>query len=229
MTPKSVRTPKEMEPLFEKAEKYVQDYFSKEKRDPSTGSITIGGQRYILVRAKAMSVDFLEFIENKYPGLDEGEAFEAAAKLLFDMAHATGKSDAKNFHILMKVNDPVAKLSAGPVHFAYTGWAFVDILPESKPSPDNNYYLLYDHPHSFEADSWLAVKKKTKYPVCIMNSGYSSGWCEESFGVKLVSREILCRAKGDAFCRFIMAPEDRIGKHVEEYRKAHPELFKKKQ
>ncbi len=223
-----VKTPKEMEPLFTKAEKYVKDYFSKEKRDPSTGSITIGGQRYILVRAKAMSVDFLEFIENKYPGLDEEDAFEAAAKLLFDMAHATGKSDAQNFHKAMNVKDPIAKLSSGPVHFAYTGWAFVDIFAESKPQPDDNYYLIYDHPHSFEADSWITAKKKTKNPVCIMNAGYSSGWCEESFGVKLVSKEILCRARGDKYCRFIMAPENKVDGYIAEYKKANPALFKKK-
>lgn len=228
MALKCVKTPKEMEPLFAKAESYVNEYFSKEKRDPSTGSITIGGQRYILLRAEAMSVDFLEFIEQKYPGFDEGEAYEAASKLLFDMAHATGKSDARNFHKAMKVTDPIAKLSSGPVHFSYTGWAFVDISAESRPSPDSNYCLIYDHPHSFEADSWLASKKKTKYPVCIMNAGYSSGWCEESFGITLVAKEILCRAKGDKYCRFIMAPGDKISKHIEEYKKANPALFRKK-
>ena len=44
----------------------------------------------------------------------------------------------------MKLKDPISKLSAGPIHFAYTGWAFVDILPESKASPDDNFYLKDD-------------------------------------------------------------------------------------
>ena len=30
-----------------------------------------------------------------------------------------------------------------------------------------------------------------------MNAGYSSGWCEESFGVTAVASEIMCRARGD--------------------------------
>jgi len=222
-----VKTPKEMEPLFEKAEEYVKKYFEDETRDHSMGTIVIGGQRYILVRATSMSVEFLEFIQNKYPGLGKEDAFDAAAKLLFDMAHSIGKSDAKNFHNAMNVTDPIAKLSSGPVHFAYTGWAFVDIFPESKPSPDKNYYLIYDHPQSFEADSWMAGKKKSKWPVCLMNAGYSSGWCEESFGVELVSKEILCRAKGDNYCRFIMAHPDMIDKYIAEYKEANPDLFKK--
>ena len=50
-----------------------------------------------------------------------------------------------------------------------------------------------------------------------MNAGYSSGWCEASFGLELVSAEVLCRAKGDPSCRFIMAPPHRIDEHVHAY------------
>jgi len=227
MSLKSVKTPKNIEPIFTKAEKYVKGFFGKEKKIPNKGEIVINGERYILVRAKSMSVDFLDFIKKQYPGMNENEAFDAASTLLFDMAHSIGKSDAKNFHKAMKVKDPISKLSSGPVHFAYTGWAFVDISPESKPTPDKNYYLLYDHPQSFEADSWISNKKKSKKPVCFMNSGYSSGWCEESFGIKLIAKEILCRAKGDKYCRFIMAPPDKIDGYITEYKKKNSKLFKK--
>jgi predicted hydrocarbon binding protein len=220
-----VRTPKEMEPLFEKAEAYVKHYFEDEEKSPEMGTITISGQRYILIRAVSMSVEFMEFIKNKYPGFDEEDAYDAAAKLLFDLGHSIGKTDARDFHASMKVEDPVAKLSSGPVHFAFTGWAFVDIFPESRPTTDKNYYLVYDHPQSFEADSWITRKKTSKKPVCFMNAGYSSGWCEESFGVPLVAQEILCRAKGDNYCRFIMAHPDMISKFVEEYKRTHSELF----
>jgi two-component system cell cycle sensor histidine kinase/response regulator CckA len=75
------------------------------------------------------------------------------------------------------VTDPLARLSAGPVHFAHAGWAFVDISADSSPTPNDDYYLLYDHPYSFESDSWLAAKRKTDSPVCVMSAGYSSGWC----------------------------------------------------
>ena len=50
-----------------------------------------------------------------------------------------------------------------------------------------------------------------------MNAGYSSGWCEESFGMPLVSCEVECLAKGDAQCRFIMAPPSRIEEHLARY------------
>lgn len=227
MSLKSVKVPTQFEPLFENAEKYVANYFNTQSTDPSKGIIEIGGERYVLVRAASLSVNFLEFIKNMYPSLDEEESIEASSKVLFEMAHIIGKGDAKAFHLATNVSDPVEKLSAGPVHFSHTGWAYVEIFPESIPSPDENFYLLYDHPQSFEADSWIKTKKKINFCTCHMNCGYSSGWCEESFGIKLVSREILCRAKGDPYCRFIMAQEHKIEAFIHEYKKKNPTLFEK--
>jgi two-component system cell cycle sensor histidine kinase/response regulator CckA len=156
----------------------------------------------------------------------EAEARSVARSLLFDIAHAMGLSDARDFAERMNLVDPIAKLSAGPIHFAHAGWAFVDISAESRPSPDENFYLLYDHPYSFECDSWISAGKRTDFPVCVMNAGYSSGWCEESFDVPLVSTEISCRAKGDEHCRFIMAHPTRIEGFIQDYFKAQPSLAK---
>lgn len=55
----------------------------------------------------------------------------------------------------MQLKTPIDALGAGPIHFSYSGWAFVSILEESALSPDVNCYLTYDHPFSFEADSWI--------------------------------------------------------------------------
>ena len=58
--------------------------------------------------------------------------------------------------------------------------------------------------------SWIHQGKTTTFCTCFMNSGYSAGWCQESFGIPLISREILCRAKGDPFCRFVMAQRHKL-------------------
>jgi PAS domain S-box-containing protein len=218
---KTVRVPEKFAPLFEKAQQYVTRYFADQRSTPERGTLEICGQRYVLVRAASMSVEFYEMVTRLYG--EEKEALAVGRSLLFDIAHAMGLADARSFAEQMDVSDPVARLSAGPVHFAHAGWAFVDILPESSPSPDAEYYLLFDHPYSFESDAWLNAGKKTDSPVCIMNAGYSSGWCEQSFGVPLVSVEILCRAKGDDRCRFIMAPPERIEDHIRRYVETHPE------
>ena len=221
---KTVTVPSQMEPLFRHAEEVVSRYFRERQDRPEEGTIEIFGQRYVLVRAASLSVEFFSLVRDLYGGGRESEADAFARNLLFDLAHAIGKADAKAFHARMGLQDPVAKLSAGPVHFAHTGWAFVDISPESFPSPDENFYLLYDHPYSFESDAWVQAGKSLETPVCIMNAGYSSGWCEESFGLPLASVEVLCKAKGDSCCRFIMAPPARLEARIRAYSKAQPGL-----
>ena len=219
---KTVRVPEALAPLFEQAQAYVARYFADQTSEPERARIEIAGQRYVLVRAGALSVEFYELVKRLYARADEAQS--VAHGLLFDLAHAMGLSDAGAFAERMDVREPVARLSAGPIHFAYAGWAFVDISAESAPSPDQDYYLLYDHPYSFESDSWIAAGKSAEHPVCVMNAGYSSGWCEHAFGLPLVAAEILCRAKGDEACRFIMAPPDRIEQRIRNYVERHPEL-----
>jgi signal transduction histidine kinase/predicted hydrocarbon binding protein len=219
---KTVRVPEKLTPLFELAQTYVSRYFADQKASPERGTLEICGQRYVLVRAASMSVEFHEMVRSLYGEAEEAQA--VAHSLLFDIAHAMGLADAKAFAERMDVSDPIARLSAGPVHFAHAGWAFVDISADSQPAPNDEYYLLYDHPYSFESDSWLNAHKKTDHAVCVMNAGYSSGWCEHSFGVSLVAVELLCRAKGDDACRFIMAPPSRVEERIQRYAEQHPEL-----
>lgn len=211
----TVTVPEPIKPIFDRAQKIVGSYFQELKADPSKASIEIHGERYVLLRASSLSVGFLNKIRDLYSDKGESEALLIGRKFLFDIAHVVGIEDAQNFHKKMNLKDPIEKLSAGPVHFAYSGWAFVDILPESNPVPNENFFLKYNHPYSFEADSWIKENKKSNNPVCIMNSGYSSGWCEESFGIPLTAVEISCRAQGDKECTFIMAPPHMIKEHLD--------------
>jgi PAS domain S-box-containing protein len=217
----TVKVPEQFEQIFARAQEAVARYFSARAEEPEKGCIEIAGERYILVRAASMAVDFFSTIVELYQEEGKEEAQNIARQLLFDIAHAIGKQDARNFHDKMKLSDPVDRLSAGPVHFAHTGWAFVDILPESRPSPDEDFYLIYDHPYSFESASWLAAGIKTDFPVCVMNAGYSSGWCEESFGVQLVASEVTCQAMGEEACRFIMGHPSRMQGYIEQYLQQH--------
>jgi two-component system, cell cycle sensor histidine kinase and response regulator CckA len=223
----TVKVPDSMKVLFEKAQEYVSSYFEIRKENPNKGSIFIGGEQYILVRAASMSVHFFDFIKNMYPTLNEKEAVEAASIVLYDLAHNIGKVDAKKFHIDTQVEDVISKLSTGPVHFSYTGWSYVNISEESNTKADETFYLLYDHPQSFEADSWISMGKETNFCTCFMNAGYFSGWCEESFGIPLVSKEILCRARGDKYCRFIMAQPHKLKDYIDIYLEKNQELFEK--
>ena len=152
---KTVGVPEHFKEIFDQAEETVGKYFEGFSTNPSKGMIEINDERYVLLRASSLSVGFLNKIKDLYSDKGDEESFRIGRNFLFDIAHVLGIEDAKEFHASMGLKDPVSKLSAGPVHFAYTGWAFVDILPESNPTPDENFFLKYHHPYSFEADSWL--------------------------------------------------------------------------
>ncbi len=214
MSLKTVQAPEALEPIFAKAEATVTAFFAQRRDAPAEGRIEIFGERYILVRAAALSVEFFGLVEGLFGPGREGEAADFARNILYDLSHAIARSDARALQSKMGLTDPLDRMGAGPVHFAHSGWASVHVLPESRMSQDEDFYLLYDHPYSFEADAWLTAGAKASSPACIMSAGYSSGWCEESFGLPLVAVEVTCRACGDEACRFIMAPVDRIEAHL---------------
>jgi two-component system, cell cycle sensor histidine kinase and response regulator CckA len=219
-----VRVPPALREVFAQAEEVVGRFFSERVHDPANGKIEIHGERYLLVRAAALSVEFFDLVRSLYGEERREEAEEFARAILFDLAHAIGGTDEQNFQQLMNVTEPFARISAGPVQFAHAGWASVDVSDESVAKADDDYCLVFDHPYSFEADAWLRAGRLSDWPVCIMSAGYSSGWCEASVDQKLVSAEILCRGKGDEACRFVMAPPHRISAQIDAYIARHPDI-----
>jgi two-component sensor histidine kinase/predicted hydrocarbon binding protein len=213
--PQTVYVPEEFEDLFASIEKKVREYFTDFHIDPDSGEITVYGERYVLFRSASVSYEFLQFIKDRYSDRDRKEAVSIGNNFLYDNSKVIGKKDAIAFHRRMNLVSPIEKLSAGPVHFAFTGWANVEISSESNPSPDENYILKFKHQNSFEAQSWIKEGKVSDIPVCTMNCGYSAGWCEESYDMPLTTVEITCEAKGDDCCSFIMAPTDKIESLVE--------------
>lgn len=216
--------PPELAPIFSRAQRVVSDYFQTLRAVPDEGTIEVAGERYILVRAAAMSVEFYATITQLYADQGPSEARTVARSLLYDLAHAIGAADARAFHQRLGLRDPIERLSAGPIHFAYTGWAHVRLLPESQFSADESFCLIYDHPYSFEAEAWLGSGRAVDFPTCVMNAGYSAGWCTESFGLPLVAVEICCKAMGDEQCRFVMAPPERIEAAIAAYLAERPAL-----
>ena len=219
--PRTVKVPPQYDAIFDKAEEILDKFFADRFADPAKGTIEISGERFILIRAAALSIEFYQLIR-RFIGHTEQESVNIAGHLLFDIAHALGKSDALHLHKSMALKDPVSKLSTGAVFVAHVGWTTVNILEESTPTPDENYYLLYDHPSSFEADAWRRTGKLSDFPVCFMNAGYSAGWSEAGYGRPMAAVEVSCRARGDKECRFIMAPPTRIGAHVTRYLEKMP-------
>lgn len=206
-----VSCPPAFEPLFAEAEKSMAGFFADMQRVPERGDIQISGVRYLLMRTDSLAIELHEELRKTF-----GEA--GARQIRYKIAKACGVRDAKMFHERLRVEDTTMKLALGPVHFAHVGWASVDIFPESTPSTDEHYFLAYAHPYSFEAASFLDNGLESSSPVCLMNAGYSAGWCETSYGVELKAEELTCRAKGDPRCIFVMAHPKHLERRAREYR-----------
>ncbi len=205
--PTTVRVPKRLEPLFDQAEKFVGEHFAALRREPEKGTIHVGDERYVLVRAKSLTVGFFNAMRDLIGP-------EEALKFWYRMARLIGEEDARAFCEARKVTDGPSRLSAGPVHFAYTGWARVEIDDRSNPTSGDDYYLEYTHPNTFESDSWSSAGQKSDRPVCVFSAGYSAGWCSEAFELEVHAREVTCLACGDDECRFVMGAWDKLDGYV---------------
>ncbi len=224
MATRTISVPPELESLFSESERRVAEFFSDHSWDPTQGRIEIAGSRYILIRGATLSVEFFQLIRSLYGSDRKADADLFSSNSLYDIGHNLGKGDARRFQSQTALTNPVSKLSAGPIHLSHAGWAYLDILPESSPTPDENFVLYYKHDHSFESDAWLEAQEHSEYPACMMNAGYSTGWCEESFGIPLEVQEITCRCCGHDNCFFIMAPADKLEVRIEEFLRKHPEV-----
>jgi len=196
---------------FSRAQEQISGYFDKVTPIPEKGKIEIDGVRFMWTQAKGLAVVFRDTITEIY-----GE--RGAEQILYKFGRSLGINEAREFHNKFQITEPMLKFAYGPIYFAYSGWAFVDVLPSSAPQQNEDYILTYNHPGSFEAEALIQTKTKVDHPVCYINAGYSSGWCSESFSLPLEAREITCVAAGDPHCTFIMTHRNKIMERSEKMR-----------
>jgi predicted hydrocarbon binding protein len=208
---KAVGVPPDLVPAFEAAEERIKGFFDTTKPIPEKGRIEIGGTRFMWAQARGLALAFRDTISQIYG--DKG-----TEQILYKFGHSLGAQEARDFIERFKLKDPMDKVAAGPIYFAYTGWAFVELLPSSRPAPNEDCIFTYNHPGSFEAEFFISEKKKPDHPICFINAGYSSGWVAECFDLPLESREVTCQAQGDEHCTFILTHRNKMLDRVEKFK-----------
>ena len=203
---KSVRVPTALESPFARAEEYVEKLFSQMRREPSEGRLLVGDQRYVLMRCDSLYLAWFDAMAETFGA-------ETAREFMYNTAREIGRADSADFCERLGVQDGVERLSSGPVHFAHAGWALVDIRADSAPTMNQDYFLHYTHPNTFESEVLKRRGMRAPQPACLFSAGYSAGWCSEAFRVDVHAREIRCTAVGDASCEFIMAPLAKLDGH----------------
>jgi len=206
MALKSVKVPSPFEPPFARAEEVVSTHFNSLERAPEEGVVRVGGERYVLMRCESLYLGWFD-------AMAESFGADAAREFIYNTAREIGRADSAAFSKKLGLDDGLDRLSSGPVHFAHAGWAFVDILADSTPATDDNYFLHYHHPNTFESEVVKREGRTVDAPVCLFSAGYSAGWCSDAFGVEVHGREVSCVALGHDHCEFIMAPSHKLDEH----------------
>jgi predicted hydrocarbon binding protein len=220
-----VRPTPELEPLFQRARARVAAKLGALQIADDSGTLHLGGERFVLIRAEALALRFADLLRSLYPALEDDEAFHSSGAVLNDLAREMGRGDAEAFGRTAGITDPLELLACGPAQLERAGWATVVIAPTSALSADEGFFLSYDYLGSFEAAAWRAGKRHAPAPACFMGAGYLAGWAGATLGLTVECREVLCLAHGDASCHFLMSPESRLDARVADYRRDHPELF----
>jgi len=202
----TAKVPSAFAPPFEAAEAYVKKHFSQIERRPEQGTIHIGGDRYVLVRAESLYLAW-------YDSMAQTFGADTARDFIYATGREIGRSDSKTFIERLGVTDGVERLASGPIHFSHAGWAFVEILDDSAPATNDSYFMHYIHPNTFESEVLGAKGIRRDACACHFSAGYSAGWCGAAFGLEVHARELWCTAKGDERCEFVMAPAARLDGH----------------
>ena len=200
---RAAEVPPEMQEVFEKAEVSVKEYFDALRSEPGRGRVEVDKDRFILARTDSLSLVLRNVLAEIYG--DRG-----SDQLLYSFGKAVGKTEAKKFFERFRLTDPMERFGFGPTYFSYSGWAFVNLLYPTNPVADESFLLVFANQQSFEAEGFLSVGEKAEKPICHINAGYLTGWCEESFGIPLETRELFCSAKGEGLDLFLMAHRKKI-------------------
>src|SRR5512139_731384 len=100
---KSVRVPEGFVPPFERAEKFVEQLFADFQRRPEEGTLHIGGERYVIVRAESLYLTWFESLAAAF-----GD--EAAAEFVYNTAREIGRSDSAAFSKRLDLTDGLDRL-----------------------------------------------------------------------------------------------------------------------
>ncbi len=206
---RTVEAPPEMHALMEMIEaKYDELFKTKLVFKPEESRIRLVGDEVMFIGLRAIGMDLKDELDSVL-----GE--QGRNLLIYRLGQSFGWSEAEKLLPMLGFEELPARIAAGPIWAAYSGVVRVRLLPGCVLSLDDNYFLIYEHPNNFEAVLWKRDGRTSSDPICFFNAGYSSGWCSVASGVELDVEEILCEARGDPACRFVMFPSSRRMEYME--------------
>ena len=190
-----------MEGRLEVAKERVMGFFSSLSQKPEEGLIELAGEPHMLVGYRSLAA--------AHKDLAERFGLAAAQLTFYRLGYEMGVCCCKAISEAYGVGDPMDKLLMGPLFFVKMGWLpYVDFL-KAELKPGEDWFLLWETRSHF-AEKLLELYGRSDQVECFLLAGLGAGWCSEAFGLPLAAREVLCMAKGDRACRFLVAHRSKL-------------------
>ncbi len=164
------------------------------RKDGSSGRISLGGGRHVLLDADAFGSMRRELIDNL--------GWAVARGILERVGFQSGRNDARQIKSRYPWPSDEEWLRAGPrLHFL-EGMVKVRVGHLEINRSDDKFYMSGDWLDSYEAEQHLKHYGPGARPVCWTLEGYATGYATEFFGKEVVCVETRCRGMGDSICGF---------------------------
>ena len=132
---------------------------------------------------------------------------ELARAVLAQSGREAGFHDAQLLLQLRQFDSTEAMLEAQYEFLARSGFGRFELLDLAVKRPTEIYVRVRCH-GAPEAESHLQLFGPTDAPACCHLVGYSTGWSSAMTGMRVLSVETHCVAKGDSHCEFETLPYD---------------------
>ncbi len=162
--------------------------------DPSSGRISLGNSRYIMLDAAAIGNMRRELIDNL--------GWEVTRGILERVGYQCGRHDAHQLRKHYSWSSDEEWLRAGLRLHHLEGMVKVRLDQLEVHRLEGKFHATGEWLDSFEAEQHLQQYGIGNRSVCWTLEGYGSGYGSEFFGADVLCLETHCRAKGDSVCRF---------------------------
>jgi PAS domain S-box-containing protein len=172
--------------------------------DASSGRISFGGNRYIMLDAAAVGGMRRELMDNL--------GWEVTRGILERVGYRCGRRDACQLRRRYSWLSEDELLRAGLRLHYLEGMAKVHLDRFELDRGEKRLQVSGEWFDSFEAEQHLNQYGIGSRSACWTLEGYTSGYASEFLGEDVVCLETNCRAKGDSVCRFELQPVSEWGK-----------------
>ncbi|WP_421956390.1 sigma 54-interacting transcriptional regulator [Polaromonas sp.] len=180
----------------------LQELADKLQFTPAEGRIWLADRRMVLLQSETFAALRAELVESLGP--------HGARGLLTRLGYHAGCRDAELAWKFAGHNaSDIDVARTGAVLHALQGFAVSQTVVAGTSSGSDDFYAEWLWKDSIEDDAHIASHGIGGDPACWMEVGYSSGYLSTSMGRRILTREIECRASGQAQCRVVAKPVDR--------------------